>query len=89
MSTRLTRLTGCERAAVGAPDERVRSVEIGRGRGGGREPVERVGDAAEEGVVRLGGVGKPRTRCAGDEGALPQSRPKLQTLAGAVRENDD
>ena len=39
-----------QRAAVGAPDERFRRVEIGRGRGRRREPVERVGDAGEEGV---------------------------------------
>ena len=37
-----------QRAAVGAPDERFRRVEIGRGGRGGREALERNGDAGEE-----------------------------------------
>ena len=37
-----------ERAAVGAPDEGVGGGEIGRGSRGGREPLQRVGDAGEE-----------------------------------------
>ena len=47
-------LDGRERAPVRAPNERFRGVEIGRGRRGGGEPVERVGDAAHEGVGAVG-----------------------------------
>ena len=74
-----------QRAAIGAPDERFRRVEIWRGRRRRREPVERVGDSAEEGVVRLGGGQSVELGALEARGALPQSAAKLQTLGEARR----
>ena len=45
---------GGERPALGAPDEGLRRLEIRRRRMRGREPLERVGDAAEEGGGTVG-----------------------------------
>ena len=79
MSIRLTCSDRRQRAAIGAPDEGFRSVEIGRGRRGGREPLKRHGDAGEE-----VGLARERRQRAGSSwkvrGALPHWPAKLQTL---------
>ena len=72
---------GRQRAAVGAPDEGFRGVEIGRGRGRRREPLERVGDAGEKVGLAL----ERRQRVGSSvklQRALPQIGAKLQRPAG-------
>ncbi len=53
ISTRETLGTGREMPLLRMPDEGVRAVEVERRRRGGRQPVQRVGDAGEQGVRRL------------------------------------